>query len=244
MSDLDEVDVRSLLQFETDLSDQTLDDFIDHIRQRFGLANSVYFCPSFRGRSLANPFFTTTYSAEWIAHYKAQRYTAIDPVISVGSRSVHPVDWGRLPRNDEKVRRLFGEAVEAGVGRQGLTIPVRGPVDGLWALFVATTNENDAEWARRRYELIKDLTLVANYTHQRAYELHGTEPEVDFDALNRREIEALEWTAEGKSIEDAAASMGVSAVEIRAHLDSARHKLQALNHLHAVAKAMRAGLIC
>jgi LuxR family quorum-sensing system transcriptional regulator SinR len=162
MPSLDEVDLNRLLQLETDLTGQSLDSFVEYIRRRYELANSVYLCPSFRGRSLADPFITTTYSAEWAEHYKAQRYTSIDPVINVGARSLLPVDWARLPRGDEKVRRLFGEAKDAGVGHQGLTIPVRGPTNGLWALFIATSCESDIEWAGRRYELVRDLVHVAN----------------------------------------------------------------------------------
>lgn len=240
---LDDIDLRKLLRLETDLTDQTLDGFIEHIRQRFGLANSVYLCPSFRGCSLADPFLATTYSAEWVAHYKKQGYVSIDPVNSIGTRSVHPVDWARLPREDEKVRRIFDEAKEARVGHQGLTIPVRGPIDGLWAVFSVTSDEGDLDWSGRRHELMKHLTLVANYVHQRAYELHGEAASVDLNAVTKREIEALQWAAEGKSVEDTAILMRISAITVKAHLDSARHKLQALNHIHAVTKAIREGLI-
>jgi hypothetical protein len=31
-----------------------------------------------------------------------------------------------------------------------MTIPVRGPVNGLWALFCLTTMDSDSEWAERR----------------------------------------------------------------------------------------------
>jgi DNA-binding CsgD family transcriptional regulator len=37
--------------------------------------------------------------------------------------------------------------------------------------------------------------------------------------------------------------MRISAETVKAHLDSARYKLQALNRVHAVTKAIRAGLI-
>ena len=38
-------------------------------------------------------------------------------------------------------------------------------------------------------------------------------------------------------------AMRISLETVKAHLDSARDKLQALNRIHAVAKALRAGLI-
>jgi LuxR family quorum-sensing system transcriptional regulator SinR len=240
---LDNVDVRKLLDLEADLTDQTLDEFIDFIRQHYSLANIAYVCPSFRGRSLQEPFMTVTYSDAWIDHYMAQGYTAIDPVVNVGARSLLPVDWSRLPRIDKKVQRMFGEAKDAGVGTQGLTIPIRGPTNGLWALFIATSNESDHDWQSRRFELIKDLVHVAYYVHQRAFEVHVEETPVDLNAITKREIEALEWSAEGKSVADIAILMRISVETVKAHLDSARFKLQALNRTHAVTKAIRAGLI-
>lgn len=240
---LDNVDVRKLLDLEADLTDQTLDEFIDFIRQHYSLANIAYVCPSFRGRSLQEPFLAVTYSDAWAEHYRTQGYTAIDPVVNVGARSLLPVDWSRLPRNDKKVQRMFGEAKDAGIGSQGLTIPVRGPTNGLWALFIATSNESDHDWQSRRFELIKDLVHVAYYVHQRAYEVHVEETPVDLNAITKREVEALEWSAEGKSVADIAILMRISVETVKAHLDSARFKLQALNRTHAVTKAIRAGLI-
>lgn len=240
---LDDVDIRTLLQLETDLSDQTLDGFIEFVRQHYGLANIVYYCPSFRGRSLTDPFVSHTYSDPWAEHYKSESYQFVDPVFNVGARSVLPIDWARLPRANKKVQRLFGEAEEAGVGRQGITIPVRGPANGLWALFSVTSNDSDPDWSGRRYELMRDLVHVAHYVHQRAYNLQVEEAQVDLNAITKREIEALKWSAEGKYVEDIAILMRISAETVKAHLDSARYKLQALNRVHAVTKALRAGLI-
>jgi len=236
---LDDIDIRRLLHLEADLTGQSLDGLIEFIRQHYGLANVAYHCPSFRGRSLANPFIALTYSDAWLEHYKE----FIDPVLKVGARAVLPVDWARLPRTDRKMLRLLGEAKEAGVGRQGLTIPVRGPTNGLWALFSVTSDESDIEWAGRRCELMKDLVHVAHYVHQRACELHDKDAPIDLNAITKREIEALEWSAEGKSLADIAILMRISAETVKAHLDSARFKLRALNRVHAVTKAIRAGLI-
>jgi LuxR family quorum-sensing system transcriptional regulator SinR len=243
MPGLENIDVRKLLHLEGDLSDQSIDKFIDFIRQRYGLAHAAYVCPSFRGRSLPDPFIAVTYSDAWVERYKTEGYQWIDPVHKIGVRSLLPIDWAKLPREDKKVQRLFGEAAEAGVGRQGLTIPVRGPSNGLWALFSVTSNESDHDWNARRFELLKDLVHLAHYVHQRAYELHAEDSAIDLNAITRREIEALEWSAEGKSVADIAILMRISTETVKAHLDSARYKLQALNRTHAVTKAIRAGLI-
>ena len=241
MSCLDDVDVRALVQFEAALSDQTLEAFLDYVRRHFELANVVYVCPSFPGRSLADPFLAAADRAGW-AHRNIG-YASFDPALRAGARAIHPVDWARPSSGSGNVRSLFGEGGEAQAGRHGMSFPLRGPTEGHWAVFIATSDESHVEWHCRRQELKKELAIIANYVHRRAFELHGREAPADLDVITRREIEALEWIAEGRSLEDAAVAMRIPAAAVRAHLDSARHKLQAVNHAHAVAKAIRSGLI-
>jgi DNA-binding CsgD family transcriptional regulator len=235
--------MRALLQIEADLTDQTLDGFIEYIRTHYGLAHITYLCPSFRGRSMTDPFTTVTYSDAWTEHYKTRGYAAIDPVVNIGARSLLPIDWALLPKQNKKVQRMFDEAKEASIGQQGLTIPVRGPINGLWALFSVTSNESEASWSARRYQLQRDIVLLAHYVHQHAYGLHAKDVAVDLNAITKREIEALELSADGMPVADIAISMRISAETVKTHLDSARYKLQAINRVHAVTKAIRAGLI-
>ncbi len=243
MAHLEDVDIWAMLRLEADATRQSLDEFIGFIRRHYGLTNVAYLCPSFHGRSIMDPFVNMTYSDEWVAHYRAQEYMTVDPVVNIGARSLFLIDWARLPRVDEKVRRLFDEAKEFGVGHQGLTIPVRGPTNGIWALFVATSDDSDLDWNARRRDLMKDFVHIAHYVHQRAYDLHVEERPVDLNAITAREIEALEWSAEGKTSAEIAILMRISVEMVKTHLDSACSKLKALNRVHAVTKAIRAGLI-
>ena len=160
-----------------------------------------------------------------------------EPAFSAGAHSLLPVDWARLPVREAKGARPGDRR------RQGLTIPVRGPTNGVWALFGVRSDESDREWSDRRHEIMKDLVHVAHYVHQRAYDLHAKDAPIDLNAITRREIEALEWSAEGKSPAEIAVTMRISLETVKAHLDSARFKLQALNRVHTVTKAIWAGLI-
>jgi LuxR family quorum-sensing system transcriptional regulator SinR len=243
MPSLDDFDLRPLTGLDAELSDARLDGVIEKIRDHYGLAHIAYVCPAFRGRSIAHPFIALTYSEAWVEHYQAEGYHFIDPVTFVGARSVLPFDWAFLPRFEARVRNLFGEAHEAGVGSQGLTVPVRGPARGLWALFTVTSYDSDAQWEARRSELSRDMAHVAHYVHQHAFELHGEGSSANSSIFAFTEIEALQWIAEGAEIEEIACAMGTAAEAVKAYLDSARYKLQALNRSHAIRKAIRAGLI-
>jgi LuxR family quorum-sensing system transcriptional regulator SinR len=238
-----DLEVSDLMALDSAVTEQGLADFISKITQRLGLRNAIYHCPTFPGRTITDPFLVLTYDEEWVDHYKKSDYVSIDPVFNVGARSVLPVDWSTLEKKDRKVVKLFNEAHDAGVGRQGLTVPIRGPENGLWALFSVTSEDTDREWRSRLRGLTREVLLLAHFIHQKAYELYGEGETFDLNAITRREREALNWTAEGKTVFDIAALMKISPETVKAHLDSARHKLGALNRVHAVTKAIRAGLV-
>ncbi|MCO5059792.1 MAG: helix-turn-helix transcriptional regulator [Rhizobiaceae bacterium] len=61
--------------------------------------------------------------------------------------------------------------------------------------------------------------------------------------LSRREIECLRLTAGGLTSQEIADQLGLSANTANQYLTSSGHKLNATNRTHAVAKALRAGLI-
>ncbi len=240
---LAQLDLRELLRLDQAPNYDGLVEFIRRIVEIYGLRNAVYHCPAFPGRTLEDPFLALTYEPEWVEHYKKSNYVHVDPVFNVGARSLLPVDWATLDRSERKVVKMFGEARDAGVGSQGLTFPIRGPENGLWALFSVTCDEPDGEWRRRRREIVADLVLISHFIHQKAYHMHKAGETIDLNAITRRETEALAWTAEGKTVADIAALMRISTETVKAHLDSARFKLGALNRVHAVTKALRHGII-
>ncbi len=61
--------------------------------------------------------------------------------------------------------------------------------------------------------------------------------------LSARERECLTWTAEGKTSEEIAIILELSVHTVNHYLTSAARKLNAVNRLHAVARAMRLGLL-
>jgi LuxR family quorum-sensing system transcriptional regulator SinR len=239
-----------IVQLETSPTREALEAILEWIRERCGLTGVVYFCASFLGCNLMNPFVVRTKGATWADAYKAMGSAKDDRLVQVAARSVLPIDWARIrrpptsrPPTKSDVRTEHAvHVVEPGAG-QGLTIPVRGPTNSIWAFLHVTAELPDPEWQAQRHDLIKELVHVAPHVHRCAYELHREEVPVDLNAITRREVEAIEYAAEGKSVEATAASMHISVETVKAHLDSARFKLRALNRVHAVTKAIRAGLI-
>lgn len=61
--------------------------------------------------------------------------------------------------------------------------------------------------------------------------------------LGDREKEVLAWIAEGKTAEETATILGISRRTVEWHIQNARRKVQATNIVHAVAMAVRYGII-
>jgi DNA-binding CsgD family transcriptional regulator len=62
-------------------------------------------------------------------------------------------------------------------------------------------------------------------------------------STSKRELECLRLTADGLTSEDIAAALGLSVHTANQYLSNSTHKLNAVNRTHAVAKALRCGLI-
>lgn len=62
-------------------------------------------------------------------------------------------------------------------------------------------------------------------------------------SVSKRELECLRLTADGLTSDDIASALGLSVHTANQYLTNSTHKLNAVNRIHAVAKALRCGLI-
>lgn len=63
------------------------------------------------------------------------------------------------------------------------------------------------------------------------------------DKLSAREIECLRWAAAGKSSDEIAIILGISAYTVSSYFKTATRKLDSVNRMQAIARAMRMKLI-
>lgn len=90
--------------------------------------------------------------------------------------------------------------------------------------------------------LVTSQSIVANCFGTGQRDTQATAAETH-SKLSQRELECLLWTAEGKTSEDIAIILQLSVHTINHYLTAATRKLNAVNRLHAVARAMRCGLL-
>ena len=68
-------------------------------------------------------------------------------------------------------------------------------------------------------------------------------PPPEAASLTRRELEGLGWCADGKSYWETAVILGIAERTVSFHMEAVRTKLDADSNAHAVAMALRAGLL-
>lgn len=183
-----------------------------------------------------------TYGADWAYHYESEGYDRIDPILSGAPRSFLPVDWKTLKWDTKQKRKFLAEASDAGIGNQGYTVPVRGP-SGQQALFTINKNCTDSAWEKFLEEFSSDFLVIGHFLHQKVLEAEQIGNDTGAPQLSSRERDVLTYLSNGKTREQVAHELGISSSTIRVYIDSARHKLGALNLNHAIAIGVRKGLV-
>lgn len=183
-----------------------------------------------------------SYSTDWLNRYMEARFFELDPVLAGASASFDPVDWAELDWSDSGRQGFRDEAIAFGVGNQGYTVPVRGP-SGQYAIFTINKACERGSWEKLLKECRTDFMLLAHFTHQRVLSLAGLEDAAPTRPLSARERDAMRLIASGLSRGQAAEKLGISENTFRVYIDSARHKLSALNVPHAIALAAHKGII-
>ncbi len=225
-------------RIEATSGESELQSLVEAFCDIYDVEHAVYHAVSVQGQHKVS----FTYGLDWAVQYEKSELWRDDPVIGGVLQQFAPVDWKRLDWSPKRARAFLGEAVANGVGNQGLTIPIRSP--GVqFAAFTANHKANDDEWARFRKDYNRDMLLAAHYFHQKWLEISNQLPDTDLAELSPRERDVLSLLGVGKSRGQIAEVLKISEHTLRVYIDTARHKMGALNTTHAVARAMKAGKI-
>jgi LuxR family quorum sensing-dependent transcriptional regulator len=189
------------------------------------------------------PFYNTTYPADWMARYIERRHGRSDILLSYMTRMVRPFLWHeayqRVQLTDAQVS-VFKEAGEFGL-RSGAVVPLNGP--GRVKAYLAVASPLSRVQFERLFEPCRhQLHLLATYAHERFLAINEAEAP-PMSGLSPREGEVLTWAALGFSAHEIADELTISAHTVKDHIDNAKMKLEARDKTHAVAIALSRGLI-
>lgn len=216
-------------------------DFVDYLSHICGALQLDYASYASANPVSGKVVAFTTYPDGWRDHYMQENLHLSDPTLHTASRSIAPVDWGRL-EHTEAFSTIFRQAHDFGLPDRGLTVPVRGPF-GETGLFSVTSSASEESWRSLKKKVIADLQMSAVYMHDRVMKSDRLLDILKHPALSAREIEILQWVAAGKSQQDVADILGISSRTVEVHLRSSREKLSTLTTPQAVGRAVSMGLI-
>ncbi|MBP1859463.1 helix-turn-helix transcriptional regulator [Rhizobium herbae] len=190
-------------------------------------------------RSLSDSVVMTNWPKDFLISYDAASMMAGSPVIERLRRSTIPFTYDTeldsRRRSDGKGNAVLSLFERVNL-RRGVYIPVHDVHGTCGAVAFGGNREavNPGE--------LKELTFIAGYLFSRLSELkemRGRAP----GGLSRREIECLHWAAAGKTTTEMAKILDLSEYTVNHYLSRATRKLDSVNRVQTVAKAIRAGLI-
>ena len=215
-----------------------LQGIVTALRDGLGVRHVVYRWVSADGEQ----YGCGTHDPAWVRRYVERDYLRVDPVVAGCFQRFHPVDWKRLDWSAPRARAFRQDAIPPGVGRQGFSVPIRGP-GGQFALFTVSDDRGDEAWAAFVRQRQRVLILIAHSLNRKALEIGGARSPGPARALSPREVDALTFLAMGYARGQVAGMLSISEHTLRAYIESARFKLGALNTTHAVARALAEGMI-
>lgn len=193
-----------------------------------------------------DPSVITSYPKSWAQRYLDEQYQDVDPVLRRARVFGPAFRWdgtdARATRST-KERRFFDDALSFKI-KTGVTVPIAASY-GRFAAFTLAVDKC-SPGLDRLAENSKDLLQMMGVTYHAAVEARMDDAPVSDGAsvlLTLRERNCLRWTSAGKSMEEIAMILGVTSRVVKFHLDNARQKLGASTLAHAVAVAMRQGLL-
>ena len=201
-------------------------------------------------RSIGDPddaLFLTTCDEEYANYYFKGGFYAKTPVYRWAEHNTGSTTWkwvqqafeaGSLsPEEVAAVRQNRTMGINAGVS---ISFPeASSRAKGALGMIADPGLDHDAVDAIWD-ESGRKISAVAHMMHLRIVQLPQLAPG---RALSRRQREALEWVADGKTTQDVALLMGVSAAMVEKHLRLAREALSVETTAQAVAKGALLNLI-
>jgi len=212
---------------------------LSRLAERYGLNGYLLInVPAETSSDFASNVLLTSWPEEMLRTYDRVGLFLGSPVIGRLRRSTAPFSYDTEMTNR---RRADGKA-EIAVslfGKYGLSRGAYFPAHNAAGLRGALAFGGMRE-ALSPQEMA-ELNAVANAVFARVVDLAaGGHPGA---ALSRREVECLSWASAGKTSLEMSEILGLSEYTVNHYLNRATRKLDAVNRVQAVAKAIRAGLL-
>lgn len=211
-----------------------LDDF-SQVVTSFGFTHFMMTgLPSY-GEDVETLIIANRWPEEWTDHYRAKRYFLDDPVSQWSIAKSTPFTWADAQAGTAgtaRTRQIKQDAKDLGM-IDGIGFPMFDPHN--WQAVVSLAADAPLTLNKKETGVIY---LAAIMAQSQVIELSKTNRGAQQE-LTVREKDVLTWMANGKSLWEASAILGISEATVKIHLAAIRAKLGATNTTHAVARGLR-----
>ena len=204
---------------------------------RYSVLNLSYWFFGVSSAAADKPTWLSTYDEDYMTIYKRDFAPPRDPAFRTCFATLMPLDWGSIRNDSDLTREIHHVAEQFGVGRQGISYPIRDLGSGV-AMFSINFDCDDRHWVPVRNHLVNGFHLFAHYFHLRVSDVAGARHMMTDHDLSPREREVLKWAAVGKTAWETAQVLGVGERAVRLYTEKVT-KLGAKTKTQAVATAIK-----
>lgn len=180
---------------------------------------------------LADVILTQNVPQFWLDHYADQNFLQLDAGIRFTRTTLYPFRYVDAPDPEGKAAQIVRDMKAAGFGN-AVMVPISGHAGPRGAVWLQGKNFHQQAMAF--------LHIVVLYAYESLIRIRVERHE---PFLTNREREVLTWSALGKSAWETGEILRISHRTVEEYINSASRKLGAGNRTHAVAMALRDGLI-
>lgn len=213
------------------------------LAENYGFSQLYYAVNASKHATPEFAFVCSNYAAEWLSVYEAEKYYNTDPVLRHCMNSTLPLTWERETFKSRQEKQLYEAACTHGLD-QGVAFPVHGP-NGEFGILNLVPGKLLRESSQQEFnQKIADWALIRDYVFESSKRFTTVISDDESEAsLTPREIECLNWAAEGKSSWEISTIFNCSEATVNFHFSNIRRKFAVNSRQQAIVKAMRLGLI-
>lgn len=210
------------------------------VRQSFGYEHvSIQRIPAEQERSLSPLIFETTLPSNYLRDFDRRQLLAVCPLMPRMRRSLLPQVWAMADFDATGTKPAFAELCE---------LMTRHELHGgiIFSSYLADGHRYGVRFEGTRTALpqneVNELSLLALQALD-VFSKIQIAPEQQPNPLSARELEVVNWTAQGKTSVEIGQILTLSDHTVNAYLTNAIRKLDCVNRTQLVAKALRLKLI-
>ncbi|MBR1146153.1 LuxR family transcriptional regulator [Bradyrhizobium sp. AUGA SZCCT0431] len=188
------------------------------------------------------PLVISTYPANWAARYLHNRYERLDPVVIRALQNPEPFQWGSglsTKSISRAQQEILDEASQFGI-RFGFTVPIHDGHGPIAALTFAT-DQRRSQFENCTNSHARVLQLMAMYFHAHVRRKLARDRRIGGVVLSPRELECLEWAAQGKTTWEIGRILGISRHTVAFYLENAKAKFGVRTIVQAAARLAASG---